>query len=519
MPGPPRPSGPSRAPRAAPRSRDPRLSGSNPVAASAWSTSPAVKCRSRSRWMSRWPCRVRRLCRCGVNTARSGWTPSCGSTSSGNSHRGGGSDRLKAKLAPGARCSRAVTKNASRSSRVATRATASRGANTPTNRSASRSDSRSARSSCRRPCASPGSPALVSSARASMRRLGSTPVTEMPRRTSASARRPSATPRTSTGPPDSGSRDAYRATSPRAPPTTVSDLCRSSRAMCATTLQAPEYHTGAPPVVREGVCDGRRAPRRTFRCVTNSVQWVSSHDDHRFLRDHPRTHRPRPACPDRAPRVPGVPPRPGQHRRGREVVSHHRLLPEDREVAGQRRGDRSPHGQPEPPGGPAAGRSVPGAGPRAPPTAPSSTGRRSARRTSSRAQLLEVGDVQLRFQSALTPVRIAPVGGGPSRRAGRQERADAADLRPAEADRAPPTPPCSSSDETGSGKGAAAKAIHQLSPRRDGPLVVFDCAAVSDSLIESELFGHEKGAFTGAVNQRDRLPRAGARRHAVPRRD
>jgi DNA-binding NtrC family response regulator len=56
--------------------------------------------------------------------------------------------------------------------------------------------------------------------------------------------------------------------------------------------------------------------------------------------------------------------------------------------------------------------------------------------------------------------------------------------------------------ETGSGKGAAAKAIHRLSPRTGGPLVVFDCAAVSDSLIESELFGHEKGAFTGAVGQR-----------------
>jgi DNA-binding NtrC family response regulator len=56
--------------------------------------------------------------------------------------------------------------------------------------------------------------------------------------------------------------------------------------------------------------------------------------------------------------------------------------------------------------------------------------------------------------------------------------------------------------ETGTGKGAAAKALHKLSPRAQGPLVVFDCASVSDSLIESELFGHEKGAFTGAVGQR-----------------
>jgi transcriptional regulator with GAF, ATPase, and Fis domain len=56
--------------------------------------------------------------------------------------------------------------------------------------------------------------------------------------------------------------------------------------------------------------------------------------------------------------------------------------------------------------------------------------------------------------------------------------------------------------ETGTGKGAAAKTLHKLSTRRSGPLVIFDCAAVSDSLIESELFGHEKGAFTGAITQR-----------------
>jgi DNA-binding NtrC family response regulator len=56
--------------------------------------------------------------------------------------------------------------------------------------------------------------------------------------------------------------------------------------------------------------------------------------------------------------------------------------------------------------------------------------------------------------------------------------------------------------ETGTGKGAAARTIHKLSPRAQGHLIVFDCASVSDSLIESELFGHEKGAFTGAVQQR-----------------
>jgi DNA-binding NtrC family response regulator len=56
--------------------------------------------------------------------------------------------------------------------------------------------------------------------------------------------------------------------------------------------------------------------------------------------------------------------------------------------------------------------------------------------------------------------------------------------------------------ETGTGKGAAARALHTLSPRSSGPLIVFDCASIAPSLIESELFGHEKGAFTGAQERR-----------------
>jgi two-component system, NtrC family, response regulator HydG len=56
--------------------------------------------------------------------------------------------------------------------------------------------------------------------------------------------------------------------------------------------------------------------------------------------------------------------------------------------------------------------------------------------------------------------------------------------------------------ETGTGKEVLAEAIHEASPRADGPYVVFDCTVVSSSLIESELFGHERGAFTGAVSAR-----------------
>ena len=73
--------------------------------------------------------------------------------------------------------------------------------------------------------------------------------------------------------------------------------------------------------------------------------------------------------------------------------------------------------------------------------------------------------------------------------------------------------------ETGVGKDVIATMLHELSPRANQPFLAINCASLPETLLESELFGHERGAFTGAIAAKTGLLEAARRRHGIPRRD
>ena len=112
-------------------------------------------------------------------------------------------------------------------------------------------------------------------------------------------------------------------------------------------------------------------------------------------------------------------------------------------------------------------------------------------------QVIQMGSTEIRFSPIDERVRIIPSERdrfgeiiGKDRRM-REMYAILEKIAPTDAT-------CVVEGETGTGKDVVARSIHSQSRRKDGPFMVFDCGAVPENLIESELFGHEKGSFTGA---------------------
>jgi transcriptional regulator with GAF, ATPase, and Fis domain len=115
--------------------------------------------------------------------------------------------------------------------------------------------------------------------------------------------------------------------------------------------------------------------------------------------------------------------------------------------------------------------------------------------------VVRVGKAQLRFEAGDEELEVHPV------REQRQGEAVGGDIRMRELFAvvrkiAPTAATVVIQGETGTGKELVARNIHELSDRSARPFVVFDCGAVPSTLIESELFGHERGSFTGAVMMR-----------------
>lgn len=115
--------------------------------------------------------------------------------------------------------------------------------------------------------------------------------------------------------------------------------------------------------------------------------------------------------------------------------------------------------------------------------------------------VLRAGQAQLRFEPVFKPMEIAPSSderfGGLVGRSVRMRQIFTLLERIAQTEATVVI-----FGETGTGKSAVAQAIHDNSARKSGPFVTVDCGAIAENLIESELFGHEKGAFTGAERLR-----------------